>query len=79
MPFCRSKYVKKVVKLIAFIFEHPSQIKFNLKFSYLEKLESFVSYLIKVIFCYRNMVGNIANYQNRWIAIHVLYEKVEPT
>ena len=24
MPFCRSIYVKKVIKLLAFIFEQPS-------------------------------------------------------
>ena len=26
MPFCRSIYVKKVMKLLAFIFEQPSYI-----------------------------------------------------
>ena len=26
MPFCRSIYVKKVMKLFAFIFEHPSYV-----------------------------------------------------
>ena len=25
------------------------------------------------------MVGNIANYQNKWITIHVMYAKVEQT
>ena len=27
MPFCRSIYVKKVMKLLAFIFEQPSYVK----------------------------------------------------
>ena len=27
MPFCRSIYVKKMMKLLAFIFEQPSQKK----------------------------------------------------
>ena len=26
MPFCRSVYVKKVMKLLAFIFEQPSYL-----------------------------------------------------
>ena len=28
MTFCRSIYVKKVMKLLSFIFEHPSYIHF---------------------------------------------------
>ena len=38
MPFCRSIYVKKVMKLLAFIFEQPSYIYFIIK-----KLLTYVS------------------------------------
>ena len=29
MTFCRSIYVKKIIKLLAFIFEHPSYMSFS--------------------------------------------------
>ena len=29
MPFCRSIYAKKVMKLLAFIFEQPSYVKLS--------------------------------------------------
>ena len=34
MTFCRSIYVKKVMKLLAFIFEQPSYDLFHLKVVY---------------------------------------------
>ena len=36
MTFCRSIYVKKVMKLLAFIFEQPSYSKVRIKFSNLQ-------------------------------------------
>ena len=34
MIYCRSTYVKKVMKLLAFIFEHPSYYEFFISFSF---------------------------------------------
>ena len=31
MTFCRSIYVKKVMKLLAFIFEQPSYVSYQIK------------------------------------------------
>ena len=38
MKFCRSIYEKKVIKLLAFIFEHPSYISlYEVRVSFLHK------------------------------------------
>ena len=34
ITFCRSTYVKKVMKLLAFIFEQPSYLQFFISFKY---------------------------------------------
>ena len=48
MTFCRSIYLQKVMKLLAFIFEQPSYKSANVRFS--------LSYVIKIILKSHNFV-----------------------